>query len=364
MRQIMTWLTPLADVRTMIEAEVKPVVPQQGVVADAVGCVLAEDVFAPRRPDRALALQDGWALRADDTQGANAYAPAFLSQAPPQIEAGQPIPGGCDCVARFDDVRIGGGQAEVLASLAPGDGVLAAGGDHDARAPSMHAGERVSPAQAAALAALGIAKLNVRAPRVLVAAVKTDAVLSAAADFIIRDVQHRGGSAELVIGLDRALADTGADQIVVIGGTGSGANDKSAAALATKGRLAVHGIAFSPGETAGFGFIGTRPVLLLPGRLDAVIAGWLMLGRFLMERLGSARGEDERSDTLRLTRKIASTVGLTEVVPVRRAGDKAEPLAARRWPLSAIARADGYVVISPDSEGSSAGSAVRVWPLS
>jgi molybdopterin molybdotransferase len=362
MRQIVTRLTPLADVRAMIEAEVKPVTPGECAVLDSVGCVLAEDIATSARPDRAIALQDGWALRADETQGASAYAPAFLSQLPAAIEAGQPMPEGCDCVAAFDDVRIGG-HAEVLASLAPGDGVLAAGGDHDGRVPLMHAGERVSPAQAAPLAVLGLSKINFRVPRVLVAAVRTDAVLSAAAEFIKRDVQRHGGIAESMVGLDSAFADTSADLIVVIGGTGSGANDKSAAALADKGRLAVHGIALSPGETSGFGFIASRPVLLLAGRLDAAMAGWLMLGRFLLDRLGGTRGEHECAETAMLTRKIASTVGLTEVVPVRRAGDKAEPLAARHWPLSAIARADGYVVILPDSEGSSAGSAVRVWPL-
>jgi molybdopterin biosynthesis enzyme len=363
MRQIVTRLTPVADVRAMIEAEVKPVAPEQRAVADCVGCVLAEDVAAPARPDRAIALQDGWALRAEETQGASAYAPAFLSQAPAPIEAGQPMPEGCDCVAGHDDVRVGGGHAEVLVSLAPGDGALAAGGDYDGRAQVMHAGERVSAAGAAALAALGVSKVTVRAPRVLVAAVRTDAVLSAAEDLIIRDAQRRGGSAETAAGPDRALASTSADLIVIVGGTGSGAKDKSAAALAEKGRLAVHGIALAPGETSGFGFVGARPVLLLPGRLDAAIAGWLMLGRFLLDRLGGAREQDERSGTLALTRKIASTVGLTELIPVRRAGDRAEPLAARYWPLSAIARADGYVVIAPDSEGSSAGSAVRVWPF-
>jgi molybdopterin biosynthesis enzyme len=274
------------------------------------------------------------------------------------------MPDGCDCIAGVDDVRFGGAQAEVLASLTPGDGVLAAGGDHDGRAPLIHAGERVSAAQAAALAALGIVNVSVPAPRVLVAAVRAGDILSAAADFINRDVRRRGGSAESAVGFDQALAGTGAELIVILGGTGSGKNDRSAVALAQKGRLAVHGIALSPGETSGLGFVGRRPVLLLPGRLDAAIAGWLMLGRCLLERLSGAGAEDERSDTATLTRKIASTVGLTEIIPVRRAGDKAEPLAGRTWPLSAIARADGYVVISPDSEGSSAGSAVRVWPWS
>ena len=37
-------------------------------------------------------------------------------------------------------------------------------------------------------------------------------------------------------------------------------------------------MALSPGETAAFGFVGERPVLLIPGRLDAALAVWLMSG--------------------------------------------------------------------------------------
>jgi molybdopterin molybdotransferase len=364
MRQIVTRLTPLAAVRAMIEAEVKPVAPRERAVADAVGCVLAEDVSAPPRPERALALQDGWALRADETQGASAYAPALITQPPQEIEAGQAIPDGCDCVAPFDDVRISAGQAEALASFAPGDGVLARGGDHDGRTPLMHAGARMSAAGAAALTALEIANVQVRAPRVLVAPVRDDPILAAAAELIVRDLQHCDCNIESHIGLDAALATTAADLIVIIGGTGSGANDKSVAGLARAGRVVVHGVALSPGETSGFGFgfVGDRPVLLLPGRLDAAISAWLMVGRFALNALSGARGKSERPETLTLTRKITSTVGLTELVPVRRTDDEVEPLAGRYWPLSAIARADGYVVIAPDSEGSSAGSAVQVWP--
>lgn len=360
MRQIVTRLTPLADVRASIEAKVKPVAASARAVADAVGCVLAEDVTLPARPERAIALQDGWALRADDTLGASAYAPSPLTHAPPRIEAGRPMPEGCDCVADESAVRVSGGQAEVLASFAPGDGMLPAGGDH-AGGLLMRAGERVSAAQAAALAALGIEKIAVRMPRVVLAAARRDRILDAALDFIAADIRRRGGEAERAANLDAALA-ADCNFAVVVGGTGSGENDASVAALAQAGQLAVHGIALAPGETSAFGFAGNRPMLLLQGRLDAAVAGWLMLGRFVLDRLTSAAAT-ERPDTLTLARKITSTVGLTELVPVRRAGGQAEPLAGRIWPLSALAQADGYVVISPESEGSSAGSAVRVWPL-
>jgi molybdopterin molybdotransferase len=55
---------------------------------------------------------------------------------------------------------------------------------------------------------------------------------------------------------------------------------------------------------------------------------------------------------------------LAEVVPVRRKGDTAEPLATKYLPLSALTRSDGWILVPADSEGYSAGSQVQVrpWP--
>ena len=118
-----------------------------------------------------------------------------------------------------------------------------------------------------------------------------------------------------------------------------------------------------PGETAAFGFVGTRPVLLLPGRLDAALAVWLTIGRRMLQRL-TAGASDEPTGTLTLSRKIASTVGLAEVIPLRRSGGTAEPLAAKYLSLSALTRSHGWLLVSADSEGYSAGAQVemRPWP--
>ena len=88
-----------------------------------------------------------------------------------------------------------------------------------------------------------------------------------------------------------ALADEAVDAVVVVGGTGSGRNDASVRTLARIGRVDVHGIALAAGRDRGCsGMIGARPVLLLPGRLDAALAAWLLLGRAMLARLaGSTR---------------------------------------------------------------------------
>jgi molybdopterin biosynthesis enzyme len=198
-------------------------------------------------------------------------------------------------------------------------------------------------------------------------ALRSGGIVASAARLIANDIARHGGAPKLH-DTNGDLADVLAAQdfqaIVAIGGTGSGRNDASAHTLARAGRLAVHGLALTPGETGALGFVGAGPVLLLPGRLDAALAVWLVIGRRMLERLGKAAAHESGTTTLPLARKVTSTVGLAEVVPVRRNGDKAEPLASKYLPLSALSRSDGWILVPADSEGYAAGTPVEVkpWP--
>jgi molybdopterin biosynthesis enzyme len=159
------------------------------------------------------------------------------------------------------------------------------------------------------------------------------------------------------------LAETSADAVVVVGGTGSGKNDTTVHTLASIGELLVHGIGLLPGETTAFGTVGTRPVLALPGRLDAALAAWHMLGRAMLARLAGSRDAPPMR-TAKLTHKVSSPVGLSELVPVRCEGPCATPIASGYVPLAALAQANGWIFIKPDSEGYPAQSEVviRPWP--
>lgn len=358
-------LTPLANVLALIDGDVEPVAPRNVEAGEALQRVLAADVVVAALPRQALALIDGWALAAQTTLDAGGYAPAPLPSAPVRIEAGQPMPAGCDCVAPFDAVKVSGDRAEALAVVNPGDGVLPPGGDSDGKLPLRRAGDKLRAIDLAVLAAAGISELSVCAPRVHVLALRDDAIIASAARLIAVDAARRGG--EILQGnvdMNAALAEGGTDLVVIVGGTGSGRNDNSVARLSRAGRLAVHGIGLTPGESAAFGFAGTRPVLLLPGRLDAAVAVWLTLGRRLLHRLAGGRTFDDPAETLTLARKLVSTVGLAELIPVRRSGDAVEPLASKYLPFSALGRADGWVLVPPESEGYSAGArvSVRPWP--
>jgi molybdopterin biosynthesis enzyme len=246
---------------------------------------------------------------------------------------------------------------------------LPAGGDCDPAIPLRRVGERLSLTDLAAFAAASIARITVREPRVRILPLRGSGIINAAGRLVAGDIERRGGSARLDDAgrdLGVVLAAENTDAIVIIGGTGNGRNDNSVQVLAREARLAMHGIALTPGETAALGFAGPRPVLMLPGRLDAALSVWLVVGRRILERLTATalNKESDPIETLVLARKVTSTVGLAEVVPIRRTAGQAEPMAIKYLPLSSLARSDGWILVPADSEGYSAGSAVqlRPWP--
>ncbi len=361
-------LTPLADVLSSFDIGVVAVAPREERLAAATGKTLAADVVAAAsHPAAALALRDGFAVRSDATIDAGAYAPAPLSPAPPRIETGDRLPDDADAIAAFDAVSLQGG-AKALAPIAPGEGVLPAGADAMPGMVLKMTGARLRRIDVAALLALGFERVPIREPRVRVVRANSSEIANAAAALIASAIEAEGGIAIVAQSaephaFETTLRDESADAVVAIGGTGSGRNDASVRTLARAGQVAFHGIGIAPGETTALGYVEARPVLLLPGRLDAALAGWLTVGRRMLARL-AFRMVEEQPFNAELSRKVASPLGLAEVVPVRRRGFKIEPLASHYLSMQTLTKADGWILVPADSEGYQAGTSVpvRPWP--
>ncbi|NWG25877.1 MAG: molybdopterin-binding protein [Pseudorhodoplanes sp.] len=357
-------LAPLADVLAAIDAKVAPVGMREIATASAPGRVLAADAgVSSSMPAQATALRDGFAVRSDWTLDASSYAPALLPHLPARVDAGEALPADTDAVAPFDTVEIDGGRAQMTMTLSPGDGVLPAGADAETGRALCHAGDTLQATDIGVLIALGIAQVSVRAPRIRLTQAHDSAMISAGMHALAVAIEAAGG--EVVrddLGLERALQDIQADAAICVGGTGSGRRDRAVTTLAALGHVAFHGIGISPGETTAFGFAGNRPVLLLPARLDAALAGWLLVGLPLLARLSGATEPGSHARGL-LSRKLSSAIGLAEAVLVRRDGERVEPLASGYWPLHALARADGWILVPASSEGCPAGTSVDVRPL-
>jgi molybdopterin molybdotransferase len=360
-------LTPLGDVLALMATRVGPVMPHKCALAHAAGSVLAEDIVVAERPAHAIALRDGFALAAASVVDASPYSPVPLASQPHRVDTGDPLPDGADAVAQLDTIVHRGQAVEAIAPVAPGEGVLWAGGDASPRLPLRRAGERLRELDVPALAALGISEVTIRSPRIVVGSGSAERtpILDAALDMLVRAVAGAGARATDARGEPEYFNQphNEADALIAVGGTGTGRNDEAVQALARQGQVDVHGIAVSPGETTAFGFIKHVPVLLVPGRLDAALAVWLLIGRHLTAGLAGG-GVDDVSAMLPLKRKVTSTIGATELVPVACSAGTAEPLASGYLPLTALARSDGWIVVPPESEGFAAGTpvAVKHWP--
>jgi molybdopterin molybdotransferase len=362
--QRITRLTPLAAVLALIESRVAAVMPQKSAVAAARGFTLAEDVVASARPPRPIAMRDGFPVDAAAIADAGPYAPVPLPPTSRRIDVGEPMPSDGNAVLPLDAVTLRGQCTEAIAAVAAGEGVLLAGGDAGPQTPLRRAGECVRAIDVAVVAAAGIQGVTIRAPRIAIVhgGEARSPVINAALATLIRIAGEAGSVVtDSSTTLEAALGDEQAAAVIAVGGTGSGRRDVAVQTLARLGRVEAHGIAVSPGETAAFGFDDSRSVLLVPGRLDAALAVWLLIGRHLTAKLAGGSVVDAPA-LLPLKRKVTSTIGLTELVPVSCAGGMAEPLATGYLSLAALARSDCWIVIPADSEGFSAGTMIAVYP--
>jgi molybdopterin biosynthesis enzyme len=361
--QRITRLAPLREVFTELDARAKPVAAREVDVA-AVGRILADDVrSATAWPPQPVALRDGWAVRAELVADAGPYAPVPLP-APTWVEAGAFMPADTDAVLPPDAVTMDAGETQAIAAATSGDGVQPAAADAAADTVLRRAGERLRHTDVAIFRAAGLSRVKVHLPRVRVALANA---ISEARDtvspLVCRLVEAAGSIAvfDRAMPLERALTDR-VDAVIGIGGTGMGRADASVQMLARLGRVATHGMAISPGDSSALGEVEGRPVLLVPGRLDAALAALLLVGRPLLARLAGAR-ESEPTSLVTLKRKVASAIGLAEMVPVRRVDGGIEPLASGQIPWHALARADGWILVPPESEGFAAGSLVEMRAL-
>jgi len=360
-------LTSLETALGALLRGVATVPPVELPLAEALGCVAAEMPALAAVPPCDVAAADGWALRARDLVGASSYTPLPLAKAPVWVEAGDAIPAGCDCVADSDAVELSGPLVQVLAEAMPGQGVRRIGGDI-AAGSFVVAGQPICALDALVARAGGLQRVRVRRPRLRIVDIPSTSGRTVTTELIAESA--RAASAEVVLakaaGRDAAsvagaLVTDGCDLLVTIGGSGVGRSDASVAALAQRGEVVAHGIALQPGRTAAVGRIGKVPVIVLPGAPDQALAAWWTLTLSALDRLS---GRLPRTPlTLPLARKVASLVGIAEIVLVERKGATWMPLAVGEMRLATIARADGWLAISGGSEGHAAGTPVDAYML-
>lgn len=356
-------LTPLDVALNALLNGLEPVAPVELPLAEALGRVAAGMPTVAAHPPHDVAFADGFALRAHDLVGASSYSPVLLTSSPWWVEAGDAMPDGCDCVVVAESVDISGPLAQVMAEAAPGQGVRRAGSDIAADSVVVAPGRCVLPRDLLMARAAGLKELRVRRPCVRIVNIPGARLT---ADLIAESACSAGAE---VASIDAAARDAGSiagaldagscDLLIAVGGSGVGHSDATLLALAARGEVIAHGIALQPGRTAAVGRIGKTPVVALPGAPDQALAAWWTLALPVLDRL--AARQPRKMVSLPLARKIASSVGLAEIVLLARTDGAWTTLAAGELSLEAIARAEAWLVVPGGSEGFAAGSMVDAY---
>jgi molybdopterin molybdotransferase len=159
----------------------------------------------------------------------------------------------------------------------------------------------------------------------------------------------------------RTLEPGGCDLLLTVGGSGVGRSDATVMALAQRGEVLAHGVALQPGRSSAVGRIGKTPVVALPGAPDQAFAAWWTLALPALDRLSARR--PRKTLNLPLARKIASSVGIAEIVLLGRNEGTWVTLAAGELSLETIARAEAFLAVPGGSEGFAAGAPVDAYML-
>jgi molybdopterin molybdotransferase len=360
-------LTPLDAALALLLEGLAPVAPVALPPAQALGCIAADTPPLTAFPPFDLAIVDGWASASADLVGASAWSPLFTTTSPVWVDAGDRMPPGCDCVVDVAAVERNDSGFQISSEAIPGQGVRRRGGDV-AEAASIAAGRSVRPLDLVIARAAGLQQLAVRRPRLHLIDIPAATGDTVTANLI---AESAGGAGSEVTRIEAGGRDADSvatafdyddcDLFVTIGGTGVGRRDATVEAIAARGTLLAHGIALQPGRSAAIGRIGTRPVIALPGAPDQALAGWWSFALPVLDLLSGRVARPTVS--LPLARKIASAVGIAEIVLLRQGDAAWMPVAVGDLPLSAIAGADAWHAVAAGSEGYAAGTAVSGYIL-
>lgn len=392
------------DACRLVRSLVRPLHSEPVALEHATGRVLATEVIAPVPvPGFARSAMDGYAVRGAETFGASDYNPLtfqLVGEAMPgrgytgvlqsgqavRIMTGAPVPDGADSVvmAEYASESDGpGGRAVAITEpVPPGRHVGQIGEDIERDQALLHPGRVLRPQDVGVLASVGIATVPVIRRPVVRLVITGDELLPPGSkptgtrivdsnSVMLEGLIRRDGGVPVRDGIvpdrreavEAAILDPRGDVVLVSGGSSVGIEDHAPLIVAERGELLVHGVALRPASPAGLGRLGERLVFLLPGNPVSCLSAYDFFAGPAVRVLGG-RGFDwpHRQVRAPLARKIASAVGRVDYVRVRLTAEGVEPLAISGASiLSSTIRADGFVIVTKNSEGHAPGDEVVVY---
>ena len=389
-----------------ILAAISPLPPVSLGLADAEGCVLAEDVTAAvSLPSFDNSSMDGYAVQAADTTHSSERKPLTLevtaeiaagdtgayqlaSGTAIKIMTGARMPAGADAVVPVEWTDGGGKRVEIYRPVAAGNAVRYVGGDATEGETLLTKGIRMRPMQIAVAASAGRKMIKVRPrPRVVVLSTGNELtepgtplvpgqiwdsnsyMLAAAAREAGAVTSRRAvvpdDPAGVLPALEAQLSE--ADLLVTTGGVSMGGeHDVVKAALRELGTVAFGKVAMQPGMPQGFGTLGEGrvPIFTLPGNPVSAYVSFQLFVRPAIAALqdtGDLRLPVARAT---LTGPVRSPEGRRSFLRGVLTGGQVAPLSGQgSHQIAALGRANALIVVPEETTRLPEGEAVDVLVL-
>jgi molybdopterin molybdotransferase len=353
------------------------------------GRVLAVDIVAPGDvPAASASHMDGYAVISSDLKGATPSQPSILKvvdatgpgdRSKRRLVSGQAIllatgatlPAGADAVVPVESAEVEGAEVRVGFSPSRGEHVYRAGQDIRRGELILPEGRRIRAQDEGILVSLGLRKVRVR-KRVTVAVLATGNELAPASrprrgktveshSPIFLRLAEALGCATLDMGiarddpevlraaLGRALERS--DFIVTLGGTSAGKRDLVVGAVSSlRPDTLVHGLRLDRGRVTGLASVKGKPILMLPGPIQAAANAFLVVGVPIIKELVGSKEEGLSVPCVlgapwEARRRFS---GFLKVVYVKlKAGPPAmaEPITGETESMKLLSDADGYFLV-------------------
>lgn len=403
-------LTVEAAVSLLNGQKLKPPAVETVSIDSAYGRVSAQDIHSPEDlPGFNRSRMDGYAVNSADTSGASETIPVCLrvkglvlmgQRAEIKLRRGEAcriptggmLPEGADAVVMFEYTNsIDTALIEIMKTVSPGENVVLF--DEDVRKGDavIKAGHRNRPQDIAALAGLGILRIDVYKKPVVAVISTGDEVVPAGSPVSageVRDINSynlagmilacnalplrkeivRDDLAELREAVGMALSES--DMLLISGGSSVGVADYTAKVIDELGPPGVlfHGVAMKPGKPLISGFVNGKPVFGLPGHPAAVTVGFETFVEPLLTRLSGEIPNPHlplrRTLKALFGRNLPSAAGREEHirVSVEKRGDAlwAIPVLRKSGLVRTLVQADGIVIIPSNKSGLYEGEEVEV----
>jgi molybdopterin molybdotransferase len=364
-------------------------------IKSSLNRVLAYNVKAKYDlPQNNQSAVDGYAVSATDTFNSSPSNPILLrlksrtanseftitSGEATYVPTGAPIPKGSNAVVMVEYTdKIQPDMIQICKSVPPGEDVSWKGEDVKQGEQILKKGMKLKPQDIGMLGALRIRSVEVfKKPKV--------GILSTGNELTSLDSNNKEGKIIEINSLVLAAMtiDIGAepvllglvkddyehlrkkiseslekiDLLIITGGTSKGLFDFTVKAIDSLGDpgVIVHGVAMKPGRPTALASIDKKPIISLSGYPVAAMIGFYVFARPLIAKMLDSTYEVEPRVRARVTRRIASNVGMRSFVRVKvsDADGKyvAEPVRTTgSGILSSMIHANGLLIIPEDIEG-------------